>query len=105
MEIILNDKNFTQEVINSEIPVIVDFWATWCGPCQMLAPEIDKIAEKYAGKIKICKLNVDECAEIAVKYSVEVIPTLIMFNKGIITEKSSGYMKADEIISVFKLKK
>ena len=70
-EVILNEDNFEKEVLKSEIPVLVDFWATWCGPCKMLAPTIAKIAEENSGVIKVCKLDVDEEPEIAAKYDAQ----------------------------------
>ena len=81
-EVILNKGNFENEVLKSDIPVLVDFWATWCGPCKMLAPTISKIAEEQAGKVKVCKLDVDEEPEIAVRYGIQSIPTLKVFVDG-----------------------
>ena len=73
-EVILNENNFEAEVLKSEIPVLVDFWATWCGPCKMLAPTIAKIADERAGSLKVCKLDVDEEPEIAAQYGISSIP-------------------------------
>ena len=81
-EVILNGSNFEQEVINSDIPVLVDFWATWCGPCKMIAPIISQIAVKYSGKIKVCKVDVDEAPELAESFNVSSIPTLVLFKNG-----------------------
>ena len=78
-EVILSSSNFEQEVINSSTPVLVDFWATWCGPCKMIAPIISQIAIKYDGKLKVCKADVDENPEIAESFNVSSIPTLILF--------------------------
>jgi thioredoxin 1 len=89
-EIILNDSNFDQEVLLSEVPVLVDFWAPWCAPCRMLAPIIEELAGEYAGKVKIGKLNVDENQSIAARYGVRGIPALILFNKGGIAAQSVG---------------
>ncbi len=89
-EVILNAGNFRDEVINSEIPVLVDFWATWCGPCRMLAPTIAKIAEENSGSVKVCKLDVDEVPEIAAQYGIASIPTLIVFKNGSPVKKSIG---------------
>ena len=75
----LTDKNFEQEVIKSEIPVLVDFWATWCGPCKMLAPELEEFAKEFDGKIKVGKVNIDDYTPIALQYGIEVIPTLLLF--------------------------
>ena len=81
-EVILNSSNFEQEVINSSTPVLVDFWATWCGPCRMLAPVISQVAQKYAGKVKVGKVDVDEAPELAESFGVSSIPTLILFKGG-----------------------
>ena len=72
-EVVLNENNFEEEVLKSDIPVLVDFWATWCGPCKMLAPTIAKIAEEKAGSVKVCKLDVDEETEIAAQYGISSI--------------------------------
>lgn len=78
----VNDQNFENEVLKSELPVVVDFWAAWCGPCRVLSPTVDKISEEYKGKIKFCKLNVDENAQTAIQYEVMSIPTLVFFKGG-----------------------
>lgn len=100
MEVIVNVNNFESEVLKAEMPVLVDFWATWCGPCRMLAPTVSAIAEKYAGKIKVCKVDIDENIPLAEKYGIEVIPTLIMFEKGEIKDRKIGLMTANEIESM-----
>ena len=89
-EIILSEDNFEKEVLQSEIPVLVDFWATWCGPCRMLAPTIAKIAEEQEGKIKVGKIDVDEEPELAAKYGIASIPTLMVFKNGEVVNKSIG---------------
>ena len=89
-EVILNNGNFENEVLKSEIPVLVDFWATWCGPCKMLAPTISKIAEEKSGTVKVCKLDVDEVPEIAAKYGISSIPTLKVFVNGQVVKSSVG---------------
>ena len=89
-EVILNEDNFEKEVLKSEIPVLVDFWATCCGPCKMLAPTIAKIAEENSGVIKVCKLDVDEEPEIAAKYGISSIPTLKVFVNGEVVNSSVG---------------
>lgn len=78
----VNVDNFEQEVLNSEIPVVVDFWATWCGPCKAIAPMLSQAAQDYEGKIKIAKVNVDDNRALAMKYGVRSIPMLILFNEG-----------------------
>ncbi|MBU6197816.1 MAG: thioredoxin [Candidatus Melainabacteria bacterium] len=75
----VNDVNFDTEVINSDLPVLVDFWAPWCGPCRALAPVIDQLAEEYSGKAKIVKLNTDDNPNIAVQFRINSIPTMILF--------------------------
>ena len=89
-EVILNAGNFQAEVLKSEIPVLVDFWATWCGPCRMLAPTIAQIAEEKAGQVKVCKLDVDEVPSVAQKYGISSIPTLIVFKNGAVVRSSVG---------------
>ncbi|MBQ9062543.1 MAG: thioredoxin [Eubacterium sp.] len=89
-EVILNENNFEAEVLKSEIPVLVDFWATWCGPCKMLAPTIAKIADERAGSVKVCKLDVDEEPEIAAKYGISSIPTLKVFVNREVVRSSVG---------------
>jgi len=81
-EVVLNDKNFEQEVLKSDKPVLVDFWADWCMPCKVLGPIIKEIAEEYGDKIKVGKLNVDEAGDVAAQYNIISIPTLIIFKDG-----------------------
>ncbi len=78
----VTDANWENEVIGSDRPVLVDFWAAWCGPCRMLAPTVEQVAEKYHGKAKVVKINVDENVESPAKYGIRGIPTLILFNRG-----------------------
>ncbi|MBQ6274664.1 MAG: thioredoxin [Oscillospiraceae bacterium] len=89
-EIILTAENFEKEVLNSEIPVLVDFWATWCGPCRMLAPVIAQIAQEQKGKIKVGKIDVDEQPELAIRYGIASIPTLKVFKNGQVVNSSVG---------------
>lgn len=86
----LTDQNFNDEVINSSVPVLVDFWAAWCGPCQMLGPVVDQLADELNGKVKIGKLNVDENRVIASKFGIMSIPTLLLFKEGKVIEKIVG---------------
>ena len=102
-EIAVNESNFETEVLKSEIPVLVDFWATWCGPCRMLAPVVSAVAEKYDGKVKVCKSDVDEAPSLAEKMGIEVIPTLIVFDKGEIKAKKVGLISQSEIESMLKI--
>jgi len=82
MAINVSDQNFENEVIKSTIPVLVDLWALWCGPCRMVEPVVDKLAENYDGKMKFCRLNVDENPQTAAKYRIMSIPTLMFFKDG-----------------------
>lgn len=90
MVVEITDHNFENEVIKSEMPVVVDFWAPWCGPCRMLAPVTEKLAKDYAGKVKFCKLNVDENPEMSMKYRVMSIPILVFFKGGQKADESLG---------------
>ncbi|MEO0074584.1 MAG: thioredoxin [candidate division WOR-3 bacterium] len=90
MPIELNNTNFQKEVIDSEIPVIVDFWASWCMPCQMMIPVIDQVAQEYEGKIKVAKVNVDNESELAQKYQIMSIPALLFFKDGKVIDSIIG---------------
>ncbi|MEO0081264.1 MAG: thioredoxin [candidate division WOR-3 bacterium] len=88
----VSDANFESEVLKSEIPVLVDFWAPWCGPCRMIAPIVEKLADRYAGRMKVCKLNTDESPETPGKYNIYGIPTLIVFKNGAEVDRMVGAM-------------
>ncbi len=86
----LTQGNFSEQVLQSPSPVLVDFWAEWCGPCKMIAPLLDELADEYAGKVKIGKVNVDENQELAAKYNVTAIPTLLLVKNGQVVEQTRG---------------
>ena len=88
--ITLDDNNFRQEVINSDIPVLVDFWAEWCGPCKSIAPTIDRLADMYAGKVKVCKLDTDASSETPRAYGIMGIPAVLFFKNGEIVSTLTG---------------
>ena len=88
--IVLNEENFQKEVLESDIPVLVDFWAEWCAPCRMVSPIVEEIAQEYSGRLKVGKLNVDENQNLVAKYSIRGIPTLLIFKDGQIIEEIVG---------------
>lgn len=86
----ISDQNFEDEVIKSTLPVLVDLWAPWCRPCSMVAPVVDRLAEKYSGKFKFCRLNIDESPQIAARYRIMAIPTLMFFKGGEVVDTVIG---------------
>ncbi len=86
----LTDLNWEEEVVNSSVPVLVDFWAPWCGPCRIIAPIIEELAKEYEGKIKVGKLNTDENPQVSMRYGIRAIPTLILFKNGEIADTRIG---------------
>lgn len=102
MEIELYKETFEQEVLQSDIPVLVDFWATWCGPCKMTAPIVKEIADEYDGKILVGKVNVDEEPDLTIQYNVSSIPTLMVFKNGQLVNRAVGYREKDEILKMLK---
>ena len=101
-ELTITQQNFEQEVLLAKEPVLVDFWATWCGPCRMLAPVIEEIANEYAGKVKVGKVNVEDERELALEYGVSSIPTVMVFQNGEVKETSVGYRPKEEIEQLLK---
>lgn len=104
-EVIINKSNFENEVINADKPVLLDFWASWCGPCKMLFPVLSEIADEYADVIRVAKVNVDDEPELAMKFKVSSIPMLVFFKDGRIVSTSVGYRPKDEILNELKLYK
>ena len=94
----ITDAQFTEEVLNSDLPVVVDFWAPWCGPCKMIAPVLEDVAAEYVGKIKVVKLNVDENQETAPKYNVRGIPTLLIVKGGEVVATKVGAVSKSQLV-------
>ncbi len=100
MEIELTNANFDAEVLQSELPVLVDFWATWCGPCMMLGPIVAEVAAEYAGRVKVGKVNVDNAPELAARYGITSIPALLLFRKGEVARTSVGFVKKADVVAM-----
>lgn len=98
----LQDVTFDEEVLKSEVPVLVDFWAPWCGPCRAIAPTIEEVADAYAGRVKVGKMNVDEHTRVASQYQVTAIPTLLVFKKGQVVQQIVGAVAKNRIVQAIE---
>jgi len=96
------DSTFDTDVLRSEVPVLVDFWAEWCGPCRQMAPTIDVVASEYAGKIKVGKLDVDSNGNTAMRYNIRGIPTLLLFKEGRVVEQRVGAVGKSEVVKMIE---
>ena len=101
-EVTVTSDNFESEVLQSETPVVVDFWAEWCGPCKMIAPALEELSEDYDGKIKVAKVNVDDAGDLAMKFNVVSIPTLLLFKEGSVVSQQVGAIPKAKIEDMFK---
>jgi|TARA_B100000676_G_scaffold42375_1_gene40413 thioredoxin 1 len=95
--IALTDDNFSDEVLSAELPVLVDFWATWCGPCRMIAPIVEELSSEYEGKAKVCKLDVDTAQKTAAEFGIRSIPTLLIFKEGKVADQLIGAVPKQQI--------
>ncbi len=96
----LTEENFTSEVLEADIPVMIDFWAPWCGPCNMVSPIVESLANKYEGKIKVAKVNLDESPALASEYGVRSIPAIFIFNNGQVAERTVGVQPEDALAAM-----
>jgi thioredoxin 1 len=99
MEIEINEGNFENEVVKSDVPVMLDFWATWCGPCMMLAPVVAEIAKEREGTLKVGKVDVDKSPELAARFGIMSIPAVLLFKGGEVVAQSVGYVSKDELVA------
>ncbi len=102
MEYTITKENFEQEVLQSSLPVLVDFWATWCGPCRMLAPILEEFAQEYDGRVKVGKCNVDEQPELARQFGITSIPTVLLFREGKLEQTLVGYRPIEDFEDLLK---
>ncbi len=96
----VSDASFEGDILKSSVPVLVDFWAPWCGPCRSVAPVVDDLANQYAGKLKVAKVNVDESTEIAMRYQITSIPTFILFKNGQVADRALGALPRSEFVKL-----
>ena len=100
--IALTDASFDEQVLKSDIPVLIDFWAVWCGPCQMVAPVVEEIAGEHVGKLKVCKMDVDSHKQVAMRYGIRSIPTLLLFKNGKVVEQIIGAVSKNQLLDKLK---
>lgn len=98
----VNESNFEEEVLSSDLPVIVDFWAAWCGPCRSMAPVVEQVADEFKGQIKVAKLNVDDNKDLTQRYGIKGIPTLLFFQAGKVVGQEVGYAPKDSLVQKVK---
>lgn len=103
MVVKITNDNFEEEVLKSDKPVLLDFWADWCGPCKMMSPVVEELADELEGQVKVGKVNVDEEAALALKYQIMSIPTLVVMKKGVFEGKSTGVQDKDEVLRLLAL--
>jgi thioredoxin len=96
----VSDASFDGDILKSEVPVLVDFWAPWCGPCRSVAPIVEDLATQYAGKLKVAKINVDESTDVATRYQITSIPTFILFKNGQVADRALGALPRSEFVKL-----
>ena len=96
----VSDSTFEGDILKSAVPVLVDFWAPWCGPCRSVAPIVEDLANQYAGKLKVAKINVDESTEVAMRYQITSIPTFILFKNGQVADRALGALPRSEFVKL-----
>lgn len=104
MAVEITDANFRSEVLQSNVPVMIDFWAEWCGPCKRIAPIVDEVAREYVGKAKVGKLNVDDNQEVAMQYGIRSIPALLFFHNGQVYDQIIGVTSKEKIVDKLRMK-